>query len=67
MLTYVLTGEVISHTGAGMVAQWLECRSPDRKVSGSSPGRSGERISSPGSTFCADSYFGVRSSPVLPQ
>ena len=25
------------------------------------------RKSSPGSTFCADSYFGVRSTPVLPQ
>ena len=24
-------------------------------------------ISSPGSTFCADSYFGIRSTPVLPQ
>ena len=24
-------------------------------------------ISSPGSTFCADSYFGIRSSPVLTQ
>ena len=22
---------------------------------------------SPGSTFCADSYFGIRSTPVLPQ
>ena len=25
------------------------------------------RVSSPGSTFCADSYFGIRSTPVLPQ
>ena len=24
-------------------------------------------FSSPGSTFCADSYFGIRSAPVLPQ
>ena len=24
-------------------------------------------FSSPGSTFCADSYFGIRSTPVLPQ
>ena len=24
-------------------------------------------FSSPASTFCADSYFGVRSTPVLPQ
>ena len=29
-------------------------------------GAAGE-FSSPGSTFCADSYFGVRSTPVLPQ
>ena len=26
-----------------------------------------EKFSSPGSTFCADSYFGIRSTPVLPQ
>ena len=24
-------------------------------------------LSSPGSTFCADSYFSIRSTPVLPQ
>ena len=24
-------------------------------------------LSSPGSTFCAGSYFGIRSTPVLPQ
>ena len=29
-------------------------------------GAAGE-FSPPGSTFCADSYFGVRSTPVLPQ
>ena len=28
-------------------------------------GAAGE-FSSPGSTFCADSYFGIRSTPVLP-
>ena len=28
-------------------------------------GAAGE-LSSPGSTFCADSYFGIRSTPVLP-
>ena len=26
-----------------------------------------EEFSSPGSTFCADSNFGIRSTPVLPQ
>ena len=45
--------------GAG-IAQWLERRTRDRKVPGSSPGRSGGRIL----TFCADSYFGIRSTPV---
>ena len=30
------------------------------------PGAAGE-FSSPGSTFCTDSYFGIRSTPVLPQ
>ena len=29
-------------------------------------GKAGE-FSSPGSTFCADSYVGIRSTPVLPQ
>ena len=29
-------------------------------------GAAGE-FSSPGSTICADSYFGIRSTPVLPQ
>ena len=45
-------------TGA---AQWLERRTRDRKVAGSNPCWSGGRIFSPGSTFCADSYFGIRS------
>ena len=31
------------------------------------PAGAGEEFSSPGSTFCADSYFGIRSTPVLPQ
>ena len=30
------------------------------------PAGSAEEFSSLGSTFCADSYFGVRSTPVLP-
>ena len=45
--------------GAG-IAQWLERRTRDRKVA------AGE-FSSPGSTFCADSYFGICSTPVFPQ
>ena len=45
----------------------VERRTRDRKVAGSSPAveRAGE-ISSPGSAFSADSYFCVRSTPVLP-
>ena len=31
------------------------------------PAGAAEEFSSPGSTFCADSYFGIRSTPVLPQ
>ena len=31
------------------------------------PARAAGEFSSPGSTFCADSYFGIRSTPVLPQ
>ena len=30
------------------------------------PAGAAEEFSSPGSTFCADSYFGIRSTPVLP-
>ena len=41
--------------GAG-IACWLECRTRDRKVTSSNPGRSGWRFSSPESTLCADSY-----------
>ena len=40
------------------MAQRLERRSRDRNVSGSSPGRNGGRI-----FFCADSYFGILSTP----
>ena len=51
------------------IAQWLERWSRDRKVAGSSPGRSGAagECSSVGSAVCAVSYFGVRSTTVLPQ
>ena len=43
------------------VACWLHCRTRDRKIVSSNPGRSG------GLTLCADSLFGVRSNPMLPQ
>ena len=54
------------YTGAG-IAQWIERRTRDRKVVGSNPYRSSGEFSSPGSTFCVDSYFGIRSTTVLPQ
>ena len=46
-------------TGTG-IAQWLERRTRDRKVAGII-------LSSPGSTFCADSYFCIRSTAAEPQ
>ena len=50
------------------IAQWLERQTRDRKVVGSSSSWSGGRISfSRVNVFCADSYFGIRSTPVLPQ
>ena len=49
--------------GAG-IAQWFERRIRDRKVSGSSPGRSGGGIFFSMSTLCADSYVGMRSTAV---
>ena len=65
MFVYVCIVYVYS-CGAG-IAQWLERRTRDRKVADSNPCWSGGIISSPGSTFWADSYFGIRSTPVLPQ
>ena len=61
-MTNCLRNAVLLEIGDGSVVQRL---TRDRKVSGSSPGRSGGGVSSPGSTFCAD--FGVRSTPVLPR
>ena len=43
------------------IAQWLERRTRDQNV------QAAGECSSPGSTFSADSYFGIRSTPVLPQ
>ena len=51
------------YRGTG-VALWVERQTRDRKVAGSNPCWSGGRIFfSPGSTFCADSDFGIRSTP----
>ena len=54
--------------GAG-IAQWLERRIRDWKVAGTNPCRSSGRIffSRVSWSFCAGSYFCIRSSPVLPQ
>ena len=52
--------------GAG-IAQWLDRRIViERSRVRITAGAAGE-FSSPVSTFCADSYFGIRSAPVLPQ
>ena len=48
----------LSGYSTGLVIEMSRVRIP--------PGAAGE-FSSPGSTFCADSYFGIRSTPVLPQ
>ena len=53
-------------TGAGM-AQWLEQRTRDTRSRVRVPAGAAGKFSSPGSTFCADSYFGICSTPVLPQ
>ena len=49
------------------IAQWLERWTRDRKVAGSNPRMNGGRIFFSRPTFSADSYFGIRSTPVLPQ
>ena len=43
----------------------IKCGTHDRKVTALIQGRSGSRISSLWSTFCADSYFGICSTFVL--
>ena len=61
---------IYSTWGAG-IAQWLERGQLNGKSAGLVIERSRVRIpagaagefSSPGSTFCADSYFGIRSTP----
>ena len=51
------------------IAQWLECQMKfmiERSQVHVLAGVAGE-YSSPGSTFCADSYFGIHPTAVLPQ
>ena len=52
--------------GAG-IAQWLDRLTRDRKSRVRVPAGSASEFSAPRSTFCADSFFGVRSTPVIPQ
>ena len=51
-------------SGVGSV---VERRTRDENVSGSIPGMSGGRTFFSRSTFCANSYFGIPSTLVLPQ
>ena len=59
-------GGVIIMLGAG-IAQWLERRTVIERSRVRIPAGAAGEFSSPGSTFCVDSYFGIRSTPVLPQ
>ena len=52
--------------GAG-IAQWLDTGLVIERSRVRIPAGTAGEFSSPGSTFCADSYFGIRSTPVLPQ
>ena len=45
----------------------VEHHTPDQKVLGLSPGRSGGRISFSRPAFSADCYFSIHSTPVLLQ
>ena len=56
--------QAVGEEGASSV---VERRTRDLKVSGSSPCRSAGGFSCPGSTFCGDSHFGIRSTPLLLQ
>ena len=46
-----------------LIAQWFERRTRDRRVAGSSSAGGEGEFSSPGLTFFADSYSGIRSTP----
>ena len=48
-------------------AQWLEHRTHECRSWVQIPAGAAVKFSSPGSTFCANSYFGIHSTPVLPQ
>ena len=52
--------------GAG-IAQWLERGLVIERSRVRNPAVAAGQFFSPGSTFCADSYFGIRSTPQLPE
>ena len=60
-------GQQLWMRGGNRDSSVVECHTHDWQVSGSSPGRSGRRIFFYGSTFCADSCFGICSTPMLLQ
>ena len=64
--THARTQNNPTQQGAG-IAQWLERRTRDRKFAGSNPCRSAGRFFLSWVSFCAHSYFGIRSTLVLPQ
>ena len=49
------------------MAQWLVQRTRVKRCRVRVPAGVAGKVSSPGSTFCADSYYGICSTPVLPQ
>ena len=55
---------VLYNEGVG-IAQWLEHWIRESRVQ--IPAGAAGELSSPGLTFCADSYFGIHSTPVLLQ
>ena len=57
---------VIHEVAGGGDSSVFERRTRDRKVAGSNPGMSGGGIFFSRVSFCADSYFDIRSTPMLP-
>ena len=55
------------HLQGTAIAQWLERRTRAERSRVQIPVEAAGEFSSPDSTFCADSIFGIRSTPVLPQ
>ena len=62
LLILGMGGLSLSNVSEEGIAQWLERGTRDEMVLGAAG-----TFSFPGSTFCADFYFGIRSTPVLAQ